>query len=561
MAQECDVLVIGGGPAGTTVGALLKRYQPSLRVLIVEREAFPRQHIGESQLSAVCRVLNEMGVWDKVEAAGFPVKIGSAYRWGTTDELWHVNFLPDEFKEEPRPGRFAGQRALTAFQVDRSIYDKILLDHARDVGCEVREQTQAVEVHKDGDRIESIGICPAKGSEGEPETIAARYYVDASGQSAYLQREMGVSVDSPTSLRNVAFWDYWQNAEWAYSVGNGGTRALILSLGWGWVWFIPITSTRTSIGLVTPASYYKDSKKTGEELYLRALAEEPRVSQLIRNAQRENIFQATKDWSYIADRLYGENWFLVGDTCGFADPILSAGMTLAQVGARKAAYTILELERKELDAKWLKSEYNDSHRANIRQHIQFADYWYAANGRFTELREYCAELAKEAGLDLSPHRAFQWIGTGGFAGDTIAEIGALWAGFETTRNVIKQFSGSPMTWQIGKNNRFCLNLDGSKPGKVAVYRGGRVMPVQCLRREGKILPMVGQNEFVCSVVGQVSDANEIVRQFRRFFGSNPQKFPKPEIPFRMAIEAWETLIAEGWITASENPDEPFLNLV
>src|SRR5579871_5453177 len=142
-ALEFDVAIIGGGPAGATAGGFLLKHNPELRVGIFEREQFPRDHVGESQLPPIPFILDELGCWDKVEAANFPIKVGATYRWGKCPELWHLEFFPfDEFKEEARPAKFEGQRQRTAFQVDRSIYDKILLDHAESLGCEVFEGTK-----------------------------------------------------------------------------------------------------------------------------------------------------------------------------------------------------------------------------------------------------------------------------------------------------------------------------------------------------------------------------------------------------------------------------------
>src|SRR5207344_295770 len=140
---------------------------------------------------------------------------------------------------------------------------------------------------------------------------------------------------------------------------------------------------RTSIGLVLPAKLYKESGKRPEELYLEALASDPIVSRLTRNGRREGNLAATKDWSFVADRLAGENWFLVGESAGFADPILSAGLSLTMVGARELAYTVCTLARGKEDAVWLKESYENLQQARIRQHIRFADFWYAGNGQFT----------------------------------------------------------------------------------------------------------------------------------------------------------------------------------
>ncbi|MCU0317585.1 MAG: tryptophan 7-halogenase, partial [Fimbriimonadaceae bacterium] len=210
-----DVAIIGGGPAGSTTGTLLKKYNPNLNVLILEREKFPRDHVGESQLPLISHILHEMEVWEKVEQAGFPIKIGATYRWGKTDDLWDLEFAPGiQSADMPRPGTFDGARRHTAFQVDRAIYDKILLDHAAEFGVEVREETKVTEVLTSGDRVDGLTL-------ESGETITATHYVDASGNVGLIRRALGVEVDCPSSLKNIAIWDYWQNAEWAVEIGVG----------------------------------------------------------------------------------------------------------------------------------------------------------------------------------------------------------------------------------------------------------------------------------------------------------------------------------------------------
>jgi flavin-dependent dehydrogenase len=148
-------------------------------VLIVEKEKFPRDHVGESQLPQISDVLQEMGCWDKVEAADFPIKIGATYRWGTDPNPWDFNFIkPEQFKDEQRPAKFEGQRRQTAFQVDRAKYDEILLRHAEEMGCLVREETAVVKVDVVGDRITALHL-------RSQEQITARYYIDASGHIGY----------------------------------------------------------------------------------------------------------------------------------------------------------------------------------------------------------------------------------------------------------------------------------------------------------------------------------------------------------------------------------------
>ncbi len=304
---------------------------------IFERETFPRDHVGESLLPPISGVLDEMGCWEKIEKAEFPVKIGATYRWGKSAELWDFDFLAGEaFKDQPRPSKFEGQRKRTTFQVDRAIYDEILLKHAEEMGCDLFQPSKVVKVLRDGDQVQSLQL-------EDGQSVSARYYIDASGHSGILRRAMGVQSDSPTTLQNIAIWDYWQNTEWAVTVGVGGTRVYIMSLGYGWFWFIPIGPTRTSVGLVVPADYYKKSGMRPEDLYRKALGEDSLLVSLMENATSEGRLQTTRDWSFVADRICGENWFLVGESAGFADPILSAGLTMTHLGGREAAFTILEL--------------------------------------------------------------------------------------------------------------------------------------------------------------------------------------------------------------------------
>lgn len=552
--MKCDVAIIGGGPAGSTCGTLLRKYNPALDVVIVERETFPRDHVGESQLPTISGILSEMGVWDKVEAAQFPIKIGGTYRWGATDDLWNLNFMRGEdFIDEPRPAKYVGQRTATAFQVDRSIYDKILLDHAESVGCRVFQKTRVTKVNHEGDRITGLEV-----PELEDGRLEARYYVDCSGDVGLVRRALDIPTDAPTALRNIAIWDYWQDADWAVTIGNGGTRIYVLSLGWGWIWFIPITETRTSIGLVLPASYYKESGKSKEQLYQDALQEEPLVRELIKNAKAEGRLEATKDWNFLADRLTGENWFLTGDSGGFADPILSAGMTLAQSGAQKTAYTILELDRGEQDPEWLRQAYSENQRAQIRQHMQFADFWYSANGKFTDLKEYCSEIAAKAGLSLDADGAFRWLGTGGFAVEVPGLARALSYRVAGLKHVTERISGQRSSWETMKSNFWRLDVKEATLDRFPYYSEGRVEAIEAYRRGGKMLPLTGVYGIVVNALRRNMDANMVMDECV----STLHQRDGYELREAVALtgETIEALLAEGWIKGKVVSSRPMVDL-
>jgi flavin-dependent dehydrogenase/uncharacterized protein YjhX (UPF0386 family) len=522
---------------------------PEMDVVILEREKFPRDHVGESLLPTINPVLNELGCWDDMEAADFPIKIGATYRWGQSKDLWDFEFIPGQmFKDEPRPAEYDGQRTITAFQVDRGIYDQILLENARKKGCDVREETRVKKVHRDGDRVTGIEI-------ESGDIIEADHYIDASGYSGILRKAMDVPVEEPSGLRNVAFWDYWQNTEWAVSIGVGGTRVQVMSLGYGWLWFIPIGKTRTSIGLVIPAEYYKKTGKKPREIYEQAVREEPLISELIKNATCEDKFATTKDWSFAAERLHGENWMLVGESGGFADPVLTAGLTLTHAGARHAAYTLLEIERGHADPKGLKEHYTKTQLVRVNQHIQFADFWYKGNGQFTDLREYTSKIAEDSGLKMTADEAFRWLSTGGFLNDTLLFAGVAEFNIGSLKMISQMFCGNDSTWEVGTNNWFKLNLAGVKEITVPTLEDGRILEVPCLLRDGKILPKFGIfNDLI-----EMLKTKRQMASIRVAMGEIAEGLMgEQEAMVDYLLELLEFMVLEGWVVASLKEDLPLI---
>lgn len=539
--MKVDVAIVGGGPAGSTVGSLLKLGNQDLKVAIFEAAKFPRDHVGESLLPATCGVLHEMGAWDKVEAAGFPVKLGGLYRWGVTDDIYSLTFLRGEpYEDATRPSHYERQRTLTAFQVDRSIFDKILLDHAADLGCHVYEETPIQTIEREPDHITGL-------TTSSSERVEADFYVDASGNRGIIRKALGVGVDAPTLLRNIAIYDYWRDADWGTREGIDGTHIHVMSINWGWLWFIAMGSNRTSVGLVTSAAYYKESGLTTEQLYQKAILEEPLISNLLKRANRENNLKAESDWSYVADRIVGENWFLAGDSSGFADPILSAGLTLAMTGARKVAYTICELKKGRLDPEWLKSEYQRVQKSNIRDHIRFADYWYSVNAKFTDLKEYCSEIAKDAGLSLNADDAFRWLGTGGFTGDAGGFESPSAASFRisTVKSMLENFGGEKSDWQVRRFSKLRLNLAGATRESSAVYYKGRVEAQDSYHRGDSRLFLQGFQKTAYLVLAQEQDTDRVIEKMFKYLRS--KSAASDTILSNIILEVLEAMLVSGWI--------------
>ena len=551
-AVDVDVVVIGGGPAGSTVGTLVKKYRPDLKVLILEKEKFPREHVGESQLPAIGPILNEMGCWEKVESAGFPIKIGGTYRWGTSKELWAFEFLPiSKFRDEPRPAQYKGQRVFTAFQVDRAIYDKILLDHAAEMGCEVREETQVTRIDASGGHVNAIylqdGTC-----------VRAKHYVDCSGYAGILRRANDVKIDVPSKLKNMAVWDYWDNADWAIEIGVGATRVEILSISAGWIWFIPLGPTRTSIGYICPVEHYKKMNMKPEELYEQALAQEPRVQELCKNARRDGNVRTTKDWSYVAEKMVGDNWFLAGESAGFADPILAGGMTLAHSTAREVAYTILASFNNYPEVAWLKKRYEELTTRRIRQYIRFADYWYFANGQFTDLEDLTKEIAASEGLNMTSKEAFRWLSLGGFADEDFFLPGLGGLDLVAVKEVARRLSvdnDKELEWEVTKFNTFKLNLTGAKKETVPLFNNGQIHKVEAFRRGLKLLPKLGQFQIVMDLVSKYPDITQFMRAAEASLRTAETHLNSP-LTLQQCVATLEMMLIDGWVTGKYDPKRP-----
>ena len=498
---------------------------------------------GESQLPGISRILDEMGAWDAVERGGFPIKVGATYLWGRSKELWDFDFMPIQaIVDEPRPGRYEGQRTHLAFQVDRALYDDILLRHAETMGCEVRQETAVRRVLATDDRIDGLVL------EGG-ETVRAKHYLDCSGHAGILRRALGVATDSPTALQNVALWDYWRNADWAEEIGVGGTRVQVMSVGYGWIWFIPLGPDRTSVGLVVPKAYLKASGKRPEALYAEALEGQDRIRGLMRNAVSEGRFATTRDWSFVAERMHGANWMLVGESAGFADPILAAGMTITHAAAREAAYTILEIERSG-DAGWLKAQYSARQTKHLRTHIRFADYWYTANAQFTDLQAHVAEIARDGGLDLTPENAWAWLAQGGFID---SEDGVNVATFspEAMVAVGKRLADLPAERSVERNNVFRPNLTGAVRTEKATYQAGRVGRLRAFERNGKVWPLNFPFDLIFDALKASDRLADHLARFRAAIAAAPPE-NRGHLGFRIML-AFETLVRDSWIEASPRP--------
>lgn len=363
--DQFDAIVVGGGPAGSTVGGFLTRM--GRRVLILERERFPRHHIGESMIASTFDVLAEIGLEPKIQAAGFPVKSGGCFIWGESDIPWCIRF--DEIPGRP-----------TSFQVKRDIFDTILLDHVSEMGADVRQEARVSEVLLEEGRAVGVRF----DQDGQTHEARARYVVDASGLSAVIANKLS-SRDAAESLKNMALYGYWKGSHPAPSKLGGDIRPtdrnniIIKMLDTGWVWFIPLGFGDTiSVGYVTQKDRLAElgGRSALEEHYRDRIDSSPEFKYLLSNSDYTGEFHTVKDWSYRSREMAGPGYFAVGDAACFVDPILSSGVYLAVLYAKMCAIAIntclSDSSREQLVEEWYEGIYADSY----GDYLEMARLWY-----------------------------------------------------------------------------------------------------------------------------------------------------------------------------------------
>lgn len=321
-SETFDVAVIGGGPAGATLATFLQR--KARRCILFEARAFPRYHIGESLIPHTYGTLDRLGLLPKLRASDYTPK-------------YSVRFVSPS-GQESNPFYFSetieGEPSRT-WQVERSTFDKLCLDHARECGVDVRMETKVQQVLFEGDRATGLRV---QSADGESYDLPARVVVDASGRSTVIGAQLGLKGPVP-GLRKAALWSYYKGGKRLEGIDAGETTMSMIR-GRGWFWYIPLPDDVVSVGIVAAPEYLMLDAAQPEQVFEREVAACAPLMERLAAAKNCAPVRCLRDLAYVNRRTCGDGWVMIGDARAFLDPIYSSGLFLALASAELAAAAI-----------------------------------------------------------------------------------------------------------------------------------------------------------------------------------------------------------------------------
>jgi halogenation protein CepH len=411
---ETDVVVVGGGPCGSTVATLVA--QQGHRVVQLEKERFPRYQIGESLLPStvqgVCRLL---GVTKELEEAGFPIKRGGTFRWGANPEPWTFAFGISP--------KFAGS-ASTAYQVERMRFDQILLDNARRHGVDVREEHSVNDAIEEDGRVAGVTATDAAGVRRE---FRCRYVVDASGHRSRIHTRVGGKRQYSEFFRNIALFGYFTGGKRMPAPTEGNILAVAFSSGW--FWYIPLSDELTSVGAVLMPEALDRARGDRERALTELIAECPMIADFLSDAERVTSgpygeIRVRKDYSYIQERFWRPGLVLAGDAACFIDPVFSSGVHLATYGALLAARSVNTALRADAgpDEATLFEEFEARYR---QEYARFHDFLVSFYDMHSDEQSYFWKAKKVTGNAASEVQSFvELVGGGSSDERALVDVGS-----------------------------------------------------------------------------------------------------------------------------------------
>lgn len=319
-----DCIVLGAGPAGCTAAALIA--DAGFSTLLVEREKFPREHVGESLMPESYWVFEKLGILDKLKASGFSKKVG-------------VQFVNNSGKEsQPFFFRSHDDRdCAETWHVERGRFDNMLFETAAEKGADCHDHTRVTDVIFESETATGVTLQTDQGKQ----TASSRVVLDATGQQSLLANKLGIKQLNP-KLKKAAIWRHYRGGERDES--GGGVKTIILHTDdkQAWFWYIPQSSDIISIGCVGDNDYLLKGRGKPEQILEEELAKCEAVRSRLQDAQPLDDLRIAKEFSYTTSQPAGKGWVLAGDAWGFIDPVYSSGVYFAMKSAEMASSCVID---------------------------------------------------------------------------------------------------------------------------------------------------------------------------------------------------------------------------
>ena len=361
-----DVIIIGGGPAGSALGSYLS--QAGISNTIIESSIFPRDHVGESLVTSTTRVFNDIGFLETMEREGFTHKFGAS---------WHAPAGKEfaiEFREFPQEGINQDY----TYHVNRSKFDQLLLKHAEKLGSKIYQGVHVKQVLFDDDKATGVTIQIGD----QTLDLSSKVVVDASGRGTLLGRQLRLKEKDPI-FNQYAVHAWFTGLDRGTGPSSEYIHIYFLPTEQGWVWQIPITDEITSLGVVTRKEDFKKSKEGVEEYFFHHALSNPDLAAALKPATRINDFKMEGDYSYSMKQIVGNGFLLVGDAARFVDPIFSSGVSIALYSAKFAAREIIKAFETNDFSREAFQPYEDQLKSGAKVWYEFIRLYYKLIPLFT----------------------------------------------------------------------------------------------------------------------------------------------------------------------------------